>query len=148
MTIVRDAQAGDLAAWRMLYRGYADFYQVRQTDEMAERVWGWILDPDHEVNALVAEDESGRLVGFAHHRTFADPLEAVTGCFLDDLFVAPEARGRGVAGAILAELRRRARVNGWSVVRWITASDNVTAQRVYDRVAERTMWVTYDMGPD
>jgi GNAT superfamily N-acetyltransferase len=148
MTIVRDAAQGDVEAWRALYRGYADFYEVEQTDEMAERVWGWILDPAHEVQALVAEDGVGRLVGIAHYRPFARPLAASTGCYLDDLFVAPEARGSGVADALLAELRSRARMNAWSVVRWITAADNVTAQRVYDRVAKRTMWATYDMTPD
>jgi GNAT superfamily N-acetyltransferase len=148
MTIVRDARPGDFAAWRELYRGYADFYEVEQTDEMAERVWGWILDPGHEVNALVAEDDAARLLGIAHYRPFARPLAASTGCYLDDLFVAPAARGSGVADALLAELRLRARANGWSVVRWITAADNATAQRVYDRVAHRTMWVTYDMAPE
>ncbi len=145
---MRDARPEDLHDWRRLFRGYADFYEVEQTDEMVERVWGWILDPAHEVNALVAVDDSGQVVGFAHHRTFADPLEATTGCYLDDLYVAPDARGLGVAAALLAELRDRARVHGWSVVRWITAADNARAQRLYDRVAERTMWVTYDMAPD
>ncbi len=33
------------------------------------------------------------------------------------------------------------------MVRWITAADNYTAQRAYDRVASRTTWVTYDMPP-
>ncbi len=146
MTIVRDARPDDFPAWRELYRGYADFYEVEQTEEMAERVWGWILDPAHEVRALVAEDDS-RLVGIAHYRPFARPLAASTGCYLDDLFVDPAARGSGVADALLTELRSRARANGWSVIRWITAADNATAQRVYDRVAERTMWVTYDMAP-
>jgi GNAT superfamily N-acetyltransferase len=148
MTIVRDARPGDFAAWRELYRGYAGFYEVGQTDDMAERVWGWILDPAHEVQALVAEDDDGRLAGLAHYRQFARPLAAGSGCYLDDLFVAPAARGARVADALLAELRARARANGWSVIRWITAADNTTAQRVYDRVAERTMWVTYDMTPD
>ena len=148
MTIVRDATPADFEAWRALYRGYADFYEVEQTDEMAERVWGWILDPAHEVHAIVAEDDEGRLVGIAHYRPVARPLAASIGCYLDDLFVSPAARGSGVGGALLAELRRRARANGWSVVRWITAADNATAQRVYDRVAERTMWATYDMTPD
>jgi GNAT superfamily N-acetyltransferase len=148
MTFVRDAQPSDFGRWRELYRGYAEFYGSQQTDDMAERVWGWICDPGHEVQALVAQDDDGNLVGIAHYRPFARPLAASTGCYLDDLFVAPTARGKGVADALLANLRDRADARGWSVIRWITAADNATAQRVYDRVAERTMWVTYDMAPE
>jgi hypothetical protein len=49
--------------------------------------------------------------------------------------------------ALLAELRRQAAAEGWDTVRWITADDNYRARSKYDRVASRTMWVTYDMSP-
>ncbi|MEV7278860.1 GNAT family N-acetyltransferase [Streptomyces sp. NPDC093111] len=144
---VRPVTAEDFAPWRALYRGYAEFYRVEQTDEAAERVWAWIHDPGHEVNALVAEDSAGRLVGLAHYRPFARPLSATTGCFLDDLFVAPDSRGSGAADRLLEALRGIAAERGWSVVRWITADDNHRARAKYDQVATRTMWVTYDMTP-
>lgn len=145
--IVRPARPEDFAQWRALYRGYADFYKVEQTEEAAGRVWSWVNDPDHEVNALVAEDAEGGLVGLAHYRPFARPLSATVGCFLDDLFVAPESRGSGAADLLLAALRETAAERGWSVVRWITADDNHRARGKYDQVAARTMWVTYDMAP-
>ncbi|MCB5170406.1 GNAT family N-acetyltransferase [Streptomyces bambusae] len=144
---VRPARAEDFPQWRVLYRGYADFYGVAQTEEAAERVWSWIHDPGHEVNALVAEDADGRLVGLAHYRPFARPLSATVGCFLDDLFVAPDSRGSGAADLLLAALRETAAERGWSVVRWITADDNHRARAKYDQVATRTMWITYDMTP-
>ncbi|MFC8509710.1 GNAT family N-acetyltransferase [Streptomyces sp. NPDC057411] len=144
---VRAVTADDFPQWRALYRGYADFYRVEQTEEAAALVWSWVNDPAHEVNALVAEDFDGRLVGLAHYRPFARPLSATTGCFLDDLFVAPESRGSGAADALLAALRETAAERGWSVVRWITADDNHRARAKYDQVAKRTMWVTYDMTP-
>jgi GNAT superfamily N-acetyltransferase len=134
----------DLGAWKQLYRGYADFYGVEQDDAMSELVFGWLLDPSRSLRALVAEKDGG-LVGLAHYRPFERPLSATVGCYLDDLFVAPQARGSGVADALLAELRRIARREGWSVVRWITADDNHRARSKYDQVATRTMWVTYDM---
>lgn len=144
---VRPARADDHDQWRRLYRGYADFYRVDQTDEMAERVWGWVTDPAHEVEALVAEEGDGRLVGLAHYRPFARPLSASVGGFLDDLFVDPGSRGTGAADLLLEELRAVATVRGWTVVRWITADDNHRARGMYDRVATRTMWVTYDLVP-
>lgn len=135
------------ADWERLYAGYAEFYKVKQTSQMRETVWGWIHDPAHEVNAVVAEDEFGRAIGLAHYRAFARPLSASTGCFLDDLFVDPGQRGKRVADAVLEHLLALARENGWSTVRWITADDNYRGRGVYDRVGKRTWWITYDMEP-
>lgn len=144
---VREVRDGDFPQWRALYRGYADFYRVEQTEEAAERVWAWVNDPAHEVSALVTEGGDGRLIGLAHYRPFARPLSATTGCYLDDLFVDPAHRGSGAADRLLTALREIAADRGWSVVRWITADDNHRARAKYDQVATRTMWVTYDMAP-
>lgn len=134
------------AAWDVLYAGYAEFYRVTQTPQMRDRVWSWLHDPAHEVCGLIAEHH-GVPVGLAHYRPFARPLSASTGCFLDDLFVDPAARGQRVADALIGHLGAMARERGWSVVRWITADDNYRGRGVYDRLAKRTMWVTYDHAP-
>ena len=111
---------------------------------MRERVWSWLIDPSHEFDGLVVEAD-GRPVGIAHVRAFARPLAAETGLYLDDLFVDPEARGAGAGLAPLKAVRALASERGYDVVRWITASDNRTARRLYNRTAEATEWVTYDM---
>jgi GNAT superfamily N-acetyltransferase len=141
---VRRPVEADREDWDRLYAGYAGFYGVAQTPEMRDRVWGWIHDPAHEVEGLVAEDE-GRLVGLTHFRAFARPLSATMGGFLDDLFVAPEARGSGAAEALIQAVADEGRRRGWSVIRWITAEDNARARKLYDRLARRTPWVTYDL---
>ena len=132
------------ADWERLFAGYAAFYRVAQTPEMRERVWGWIMDPAHEVEAVVAEDAGGGAIGLAHFRPFARPLMAATGGFLDDLFVDPAQRGRRVADALIDAVAEIGRQRGWSVLRWITADDNYRGRGVYDRLATRTMWITYD----
>lgn len=132
------------AAWELLYAGYAAFYRVTQTPEMRAKVWGWIMDPTHEVKAFVAEDESGQAIGLAHFRPFARPLAAATGGYLDDLFVAPGHRGARIADALIEAVAEEGRRRGWSVIRWITADDNYRGRGVYDRLATRTMWITYD----
>ncbi len=142
---VRPLEARHRADWDRLYAGYAAFYKVTQTPEMRDRVWSWIHDPAHEVQALVAETAAGRAVGLAHYRPFARPLSASTGGFLDDLFVDPEFRGRRVADALIGALAEIGRARGWSVLRWITADDNYRGRGVYDRLAVRTMWITYDL---
>jgi GNAT superfamily N-acetyltransferase len=145
MTRILPAAPRHRADWERLYAGYAAFYGVEQTPRMRDTVWGWIHDPAHEVEALIAEDAAGRAIGLAHLRPFARPLRAAYGGYLDDLFVAPERRGEGVADALLAACAELGRARGWSVIRWITAEDNARARAVYDRCASLTAWRTYDI---
>lgn len=114
---------------------------------MRARVFGWLMDPAHECNGLVAADADGALIGLTHYRPFASPLRAGVNCFLDDLFVDPSARGSGAADALITAVADVAREKGWLTVRWITADDNYRGRGVYDKLATRTMWITYDLKP-
>jgi GNAT superfamily N-acetyltransferase len=131
--------------WDRLCAGYAAFYRVEQTEERRDTVWGWLMDPGNDVKGLVALDEGGEPVGLAHYRPFARPLRAGYGGFLDDLFVDPKMRGKRVADALIEAVAAIGRERGWSLIRWITADDNDRGRGVYDRLAARTMWITYDM---
>lgn len=142
---IRPVQPADKPEWETLYAGYGEFYQVEQTQDMRDRVWGWLHDDAATSEGLVAVDQTGALIGLTHFRPYARPLVAATGCFLDDLFVAPAARGSGAAEALIEGVRQIASDRGWGVVRWITAQDNARARRLYDRVASQTTWVTYDI---
>ncbi len=141
---IRPPTLADRAEWSALYSAYAGFYGVAQTEEMRARVWGWLMDPSHEVEGRLAVLER-RVVGLAHFRPFARPLMAGTGGFLDDLYVTPEARGSGAAEALIRAVEAEGRARGWGVIRWITAEDNARARTLYDRVADSTRWVTYDL---
>jgi GNAT superfamily N-acetyltransferase len=132
-------------AWDRLYAAYAGFYRVAPPAQRRDRVWSWIHDPAHELEAFLALGAAGEPVGLAHFRPFARPLSATMAGFLDDLFVAPQARGSGAAAALIAALAAEGRRRGWSTIRWITAEDNHRARAVYDRLAARTGWVTYDL---
>jgi GNAT superfamily N-acetyltransferase len=148
--MIEAPKAADFAEWARLYTAYAAFYGVPQTDEMRARVWGWIMDAGHSVQALVArapgqDAAGGKLIGLAHYRGFARPLSAATGGFLDDLFVDPDSRGAGTARKLIAAVQEDGRAQGWSVIRWITAPDNATARGLYDQVAQATPWVMYDL---
>jgi len=142
--IIRPLTPDDRAAWEVLFKGYADFYRVEQTPQMRGLVWGWLNDPAHSSNCLVAELDS-TVVGFTHFRPFVSQLRAATNGFLDDLFVDPATRGSGAAQALIDGVAAEGRARGWGVIRWITADDNYRARGVYDRVATRTQWVTYDI---
>lgn len=146
MTItIRPVEQIDRAQWKSLYQGYAEFYKVTQTEDMRDTVWSWLFDKAHETNGLVAVDEKGALIGLTHFRPFARPLSATTGGFLDDLFVTPASRGSGAARLLIEAVAEVGKQRGWSVIRWITAEDNYRARSLYDKVAEKTKWATYDI---
>ena len=143
---ITPARPQDEARWRELYAGYAAFYSVPFAEADYVRVWSWIHDPARETRCLLARDTDGRPVGLAHYRAFDAPLRG-TSCFLDDLYVDPAERGGGAVDALLAELRRIAAEQGWAQIRWNTAEDNYRARAVYDRHAEKTVFLTYSMDP-
>ena len=78
--IIRPVALADKPDWARLYAGYAAFYKVEQTDAMRDTVWGWLMDPTHTTEGLVAEQD-GCVIGLAHYRAFARPLSAST-CLL------------------------------------------------------------------
>jgi len=143
---VRPLEQGDFFAWYELFAGYAEFYNTPLSDERAMRAWAWLNGADSSaVRGLVAVGAEGRVLGIAHVQEFERLLENDRGLYLEDLFVAPDARNKGVATALINHLKQDARDRGFGVIRWITAEDNATARELYDAVAEKTNWVTYDL---
>jgi GNAT superfamily N-acetyltransferase len=138
-------QPADYADWRRLYQGYATFYKMPMDDAIAGRVWGWLLDPGHGLEALLARSAARGVVGLAHFRAMPRPLTGTTAGFLDDLFVAPELRGQRVADQLIEAVAALGRARGWTLLRWLTGDNNYRARGVYDRLAIRTMWITYQM---
>jgi ribosomal protein S18 acetylase RimI-like enzyme len=149
MTVsIRPLGERDFFAWLPLFEGYCRFYETDLDDTKALIVWQWLMDPAKTINGLVATDETGELIGLAHYRIEPDTLAARYGVYLDDLYTLPEHRGRGVGRTLIEALRRLAAERGYSVVRWITAADNEDAQTLYDSVASKTSWVTYETRPE
>ena len=52
--VVRAVNESDREAWRVLYRGYRDFYKAPHGDEAIDTVWSWLHDEGHETRGLVA----------------------------------------------------------------------------------------------
>ena len=68
--------------------------------------------------------------------------------FLDELFVDPAYRGGGARDRLLSHLNNIAAALGWPVIRWITQDNNYRARGLYDHLALRTGWITYDMNAE
>jgi len=96
------------------------------------------------IRGFVAEQE-GVVVGFAHVRSHVATFSVGEDWYLEDLFVDPAARAGGIGTAIIEHLVKVAQWEGGGTLRWVTAESNATAQRVYDKLAKRTTWVTYEV---
>ncbi|EPJ46282.1 MAG: acetyltransferase [Osedax symbiont Rs2] len=136
-------QLEDREQWQRLYYGYAEFYQVPMNQKILDQVWSWIFADEQPFYALIAKDEKGQAVGLMHYRSMPSPLRGATVGFLDDLYVDPGTRGSGVVDLLFERLQQQAKVHSWPFVRWITAENNYRGRAVYDRLAEKTQWQTY-----
>jgi GNAT superfamily N-acetyltransferase len=144
---VRDIANADADAWAQLYSAYRAFYSMSADAAVVGTAWNWLIAREHGMRGLVAVMPDGQLLALANLRTFARPSAGRMGLYLDDLFTSPRSRGSGVGGALLHRAAEIAGEDGAELVRWITATDNSTARRVYDAHATATPWVTYDMVP-
>ena len=142
--MIRAVESRDHEAWARLFAAYGEFYETTFSADVLESTWSRLLDPAEGVDALVAEVD-GAVIGFAHYRSHPDTFTTGRDWFLDDLFVDPASRGSGAATALIERLKQIAAEIGPGTLRWITAESNERAQRLYDRVATRTTWVTYEV---
>jgi GNAT superfamily N-acetyltransferase len=144
---ISSVQESDLDDLLPLMRGYCDFYGVSPSDEsLLELSRSLIADPERDGIQLIARDDRGAAVGFASVFWSWSTLQAARIGVMNDLFVAPEARGGGIADALIEACRERCRAHGARQLGWQTALDNHRAQTVYERVgARRSQWVDYSL---
>ncbi len=128
-------------------RAYCEFYEVAPPgDALLAMSRALIADPEVEGQQILARDATGRTVGFATIFWSWSTLGASRIGVMNDLFVAPDARGAGVAEALIAECAARCKAHGASSLGWQTAKDNHRAQAVYERVGGvREEWLDYSL---
>ena len=141
--VVREDDLPDLLP---LMRAYSEFYGVPPDEERLLGVARMLIGQQHEGVQFIARDEGGEALGFATVYMTWETLDAGRLAVMNDLFVAPAARGRGVGAALIEECRRFAGERRAGKLAWQTAPDNETAQRLYENVgATREDWVDYHL---
>jgi GNAT superfamily N-acetyltransferase len=140
----------DLADVLALMRAYCDFYAVAPSDDALLALGrALISDPEREGVQLVARAPDGAAVGFATVFWSWSTTRGARIGVMNDLFVAPAARGAGagrVGEALIAACAERCRARGAVSLTWQTAPDNERAQALYDRIgAQRSQWLDYDL---
>jgi len=139
----------DLPDLLPLMRGYCDFYEVAPADDaLLEMSRVLIDDPERQGLQLIARDDGGRAVGFATIFWTWSTLSADRLGVMNDLFVSQDARGGGVADALIAACTDQCRERGVPELAWQTAKTNLRAQAVYERVGATRdeRWLDYSVG--
>ncbi|WP_428408855.1 N-acetyltransferase family protein [Hyphococcus sp.] len=143
---IREIRSADFDQCAPLWNGYNAFYgrsgATALPDAVTEATWQRFFDPAEPVNCLVA-DADGELIGFAHYIFHRSTSMMNHNCYLQDLFTAEAARGKGVARALIEAVYERAKSAGSNRVYWLTHETNSMARMLYDNVATRSGFIQY-----
>lgn len=139
----RPLEARDHDAWLTLFRAYIDFYRANVPDDVIEFTWSRLMGACPQMLGLCATDADDRLLGIALAVFHPSTWSATSYCYLEDLYVAPEARGRGVGRALIQALYAAADARGATRTYWVTEGNNADARRLYDQVAALAPYVQY-----
>jgi GNAT superfamily N-acetyltransferase len=141
---LRDATHRDESDFRNLWAQYLAFYDVNLAPAVTDATWARLMDEGFPFKARLAVLD-GRTLGFAIHLHHPSTWVATEDCYLEDLFVAPEARGKGLGRALIDDLITLARTKGWSRLYWHTNETNTRARALYDQYVASDGHIRYRM---
>ena len=141
---VRPLEARDKAAWLRLFKGYIEFYKAHIAEDVIETLWQRLMQGGEGFHsALVAVDDSDQPIGLAHLLLHRSTWTNAHYCYLEDLFVDPTQRGKGIGRALIEAVYAHADASGCTRTYWMTQETNATARRLYDTVATKSPFVQY-----
>ena len=141
---IRPLAKADYEEWRVMWVSYLDFYETSLKPGVIDETFSRHIDNEQiRQNALVAENK-GDLVGLVHYIYHLDTWEIREVCYLQDLFVAHENRGKKIGQLLIEGVYERADKYGAPSVYWLTQEFNVPARKLYDRMADLTPFIHYE----
>ena len=144
--VVRPAEPKDRLQLLDLIAGYFAFYHTPFPAKAKVEALLDLLDQDPNLGVQLVADADGRLQGFASLYTCIDTLVADRILVMNDLFVDPSLRNRGIGAALFDASLAYATAHGYARLDWVTAEDNLDAQRFYDRHGgKRGPWISYSL---
>jgi len=140
---VRKIEARDEMRWRQLWDGYTRFYHREPSEAVTRQTWRRIMDAGSPVHALVAELQSGTVIGIANYIVHDSTSTIRPVCYLQDLFVDPDNRAAGVGGLLIDWLVAEMKRQGWSRLYWHTRETNYRARGLYDKYTPHSGFLRY-----
>ena len=141
---IRMIQEGDFEQWLVLWQGYLDFYNVDLGELQNRAVWMRLMNEADPLQGFVAVEDD-RVIGFAHFFFHGTTWYQTSYCYLEDLYVDQMVRSRGTGRALITALQETALSKGAAKLYWHTDKQNKTAQALYNKVADLTDFIRYDI---
>ena len=141
---VRRLRDEDRGAWDGLWRGYLRFYRAEVSDAVTDATFARLRDESGGMLGLIAADRDDRPVGLAHLVFHPSTWSETSYCYLEDMYVARDARGGDVAHALFDAVYAAARERGAEKVYWHTQQYNGAARSLYDTVGNLTSFIVYE----
>jgi GNAT superfamily N-acetyltransferase len=139
---IRPLAPADRAAWEPIWSGYLTFYRTSVAPDVTDTTWSRLMDPAEPMHVLGCFDGHS-LIGIVHYIFHRSTWTIGNYCYLQDLFTAEAARGRGAGRALIEAVYERAREAGASRVHWLTHETNTTARALYDTLADQPGFIQY-----
>jgi len=139
---IKAIENNDFDIWLPLWKGYQRFYEVDIPESVTLKTWARLLDPVEQMHAalaMVGEQAFGLVHSIDHRSTWTTDSY----CYLQDLFVAHDARGSGIGRVLIEHVYADAKRRGVSRVYWLTHESNHDGMRLYDRIADRSGFIQY-----
>lgn len=141
---IRPLRPADRAQWDELWAGYLRFYRHELEAEITDATFARLCEQRDGMFALVAVLPDGALAGFTHAILHASTWSTGGYCYLEDLFVAPAARGADAGRLLIEATAAAARERGCDRLYWQTQQFNGRARSLYDTVAQLSSSVIYE----
>ncbi len=139
---IREIQPSDERRWHELWDGYTRFYGREPVEEVTAHLWKRLHDPASPVFGTAAEN-GGQVIGIAHYLLHESTSQLALVCYLQDLFVDPGHRGRGIGRMLIDSLISHMKARGWSRLYWQTKENNHQARALYDSYTPHSGFVRY-----
>lgn len=140
---VRALLPEDETKWRELWKAYLDFYETSVPDQVYATTFSRLIDPAVSAQIGLIAEVGEEPVGIVHIIFHPHNWRVEDVCYLQDLYVAPEARGTGAGRSLIEAVYALADANGTPSVYWLTQEFNAPARKLYDRVAKLTPFIKY-----
>ena len=142
---VRNLDKTDHVRWKELWTDYLNFYKTTVSDQVYKTSFQRLISNDlREYQGIVAE-LNGEIVGFSHYLFHRNLWSTQDTCYLSDLYVLPEMRGKGIARRLIQKVGQHAKDCDVKGVYWNTQETNYKARILYDQVAKKAPFIVYEI---
>lgn len=147
---IRPAAPQDVSALLSLIRELAEYERLSDEVVATEESLREVLFGERPVAEAFVADMDGELAGYALIFSSCSTFLARAGIYLEDLYVRPHLRRRGIGRAMLVYIARLAVERGCGRLEWATLNWNKPAIEFYESIGARALeeWTTFRLTGD